>query len=94
MSGLTLHQKDLFMELFTQMNLSDASEMTKRIEHELGIAPPRAAVARVVEPDPVVEPEPTHFDVVLEAEVVDWVLGQVQLTDENKTFAEVMDNTA
>jgi trigger factor len=33
-------------------------------------------------------------NVVLEGEVVDWVLGQVQLTDENKTFAEVMDNTA
>lgn len=31
-------------------------------------------------------------NIVLENAVVDWVLGQVQVTDENKTFAEVMDN--
>jgi trigger factor len=33
-------------------------------------------------------------NVVLEGEVVDWVLEQAQVTDEQKTFAEVMDNTA
>jgi trigger factor len=33
-------------------------------------------------------------NVVLEAEVVDWVLGQVQITEEPKSFAEIMDNTA
>jgi trigger factor len=33
-------------------------------------------------------------NVVLENQVVEWVLGQVQVAEENKTFAEVMENTA
>ena len=33
-------------------------------------------------------------NLVLENQVVDWVLGQVQIADENKAFAEVMDNKA
>ena len=33
-------------------------------------------------------------NLVLENQVVDWVLGQVQIAEENKAFAEIMDNTA
>ena len=33
-------------------------------------------------------------NLVLENQVVEWVLGQVQLADENKAFSEIMDNTA
>ena len=33
-------------------------------------------------------------NLVLENQVVEWVLGQVQLADENKVFSEIMDNTA
>jgi trigger factor len=32
-------------------------------------------------------------NLVLENQVVEWVLGQVQLADENKVFSEIMDNT-
>ena len=31
-------------------------------------------------------------NVVLENQVVDWVLGQVQVVDERKSFSELMDN--
>jgi trigger factor len=31
-------------------------------------------------------------NLVLENQVVDWILGQVQVTDESKSFSEVMDN--
>ena len=33
-------------------------------------------------------------NLVLENQVVEWVLGQVQIADENKAFSEIMDNTA
>jgi len=33
-------------------------------------------------------------NLVLENQVVEWILGQVQIADENKAFSEVMDNTA
>jgi trigger factor len=33
-------------------------------------------------------------NLVLENRVVDWVLGQVQVSDENRSFAEVMENRA
>ena len=33
-------------------------------------------------------------NLVLENQVVEWVLGQVQVADENKAFSEIMDNTA
>ena len=33
-------------------------------------------------------------NVVLEDEVVDWVLGQVELSDESKSFDDLMENTA
>jgi trigger factor len=32
-------------------------------------------------------------NLVLENQVVDWVLGQMQVVDESKSFSEVMDNT-
>ena len=33
-------------------------------------------------------------NLVLENQVVEWILGQVQIADENKAFSEIMDNTA
>ena len=33
-------------------------------------------------------------NLVLENQVVEWVLGQVQIAEENKAFSEIMDNTA
>ena len=33
-------------------------------------------------------------NLVLENQVVEWVLGQVKVADENKVFSEVMENTA